>query len=158
MKATVHWQKNMTFTGTTPSGFPVVMDADHSVGGESSAARPMEMLLYGLAGCTAMDVISILRKKRQDVTGFEVHVDAPRSPEFPKVFTRADITYSVTGRGVREEAVLRSIELTATKYCPAHFMFAEIIPIELHYEIFEDAGEDEKRLIHQGIWQEMPAE
>ena len=158
MKATVTLQKKMTFTGTSASGFPVVMDADQSVGGDSSAIRPMEMLLFGLAGCTAMDVISILRKKRQDVTGFEVRVDAPRSTEHPHVFTSAAITYSVVGRNVKEEAILRAIELTSTKYCPAHFMFAQIIPIDLHYEIFEEADNDDKRLIHQGTWQELPLE
>jgi len=158
MKATVTLQKNMTFTGASASGFPVIMDADKSVGGDSSAIRPMEMLLFGLAGCTAMDVISILRKKRQDVTGFEVRVDAPRSTEYPHVFTSASITYSVVGRSVKEEAILRAIELTSTKYCPAHFMFAQIIPIDLHYEIFEEAGEDDNRLIYQGTWQELPLE
>ena len=157
MKANVTWQNNMTFTGTSASGFPVVMDADQSVGGDSSAIRPMEMLLFGLAGCTAMDVISILRKKRQDVTRFEVRVDAPRSQEYPHVFTSASITYSVVGRNVKEEAILRAIELTSTKYCPAHFMFAQIIPIDLHYEVFEEEGEN-NRLIYQGTWQELPQE
>jgi len=158
MKAIVHWQKNMTFAGTTESGFPVTMDADKSVGGDSSAVRPMEMLLFGLAACTAMDVISILRKKRQEVTQYEVRVDAPRSQEHPQVFTSATIVYSITGRNISEDAVLRSIELTAVKYCPAQFMFAQVIPIDLHYEIFEEEGEGEKRLIYQGIWQELPQE
>jgi putative redox protein len=153
MKATVHWQKNMTFTGNSESGFPVVMDADQSVGGDSSAIRPMEMMLFGLAGCTAMDVLSILRKKRQDVTQFEVRVDAPRSREYPQVFTSAVILYCITGRNINEGAVLRSIELTSTKYCPAQFMFAELMPIELHYEIYEEGAE--KRLVYQGTWQEL---
>ena len=154
MKATVNWQQNMTFIGTSSSGFPVKMDADESMGGNNSGVRPMEMLALGLAGCTAMDVISILRKKRQQITGFEVKVDAPRSHEYPKVFTSALITYIVVGNGIHEEAVLRSIELAATKYCPAQFMFSQVFPIELHYEIYEDDGID-KRLIYHGIWQEI---
>ena len=103
----------------------------------------------------AMDVISILRKKRQQVTQFEVRMDAPRSKEYPKVFTSASITYMVTGYGVSKEAVLRSIELAATKYCPAQFMFAQVFPIDLHYEIYEDEESGNKRLIYQGAWQDL---
>jgi len=158
MKATVNWQHNMTFIGTADSGFPVKMDSDESAGGNNDGARPMEMLALGLAGCAAMDVISILRKKRQDVTQFEVKLDTPRSKEHPKVFTRALITYIVTGIGVSEEAVLRSIELTATKYCPAQFMFSQVFPIELQYEIYEDEEDGGKRLTYQGVWQDLPQE
>ncbi len=155
MKAIVNWQQNMTFIGTANSGFPIKMDADESVGGNGDGVRPMEMLALGLAGCMAMDVISILRKKRQQVTQFEVRMDAPRSREYPQVFTSASIIYMVTGYGVSEEAVLRSIELAATKYCPAQFMFAQVFPIDLRYEVYEDEGNDTKRLIHQGIWQDL---
>ena len=156
MKVTINWQQNMTFIGTANSGFPIKMDADESVGGNGDGARPMELLGLGLAGCAAMDVISILRKKRQHITQFEVKMDAPRSKEYPQVFTSALITYVITGQGVSEEAVLRSIELAATKYCPAEFMFAQVFPIDLHYEIYEDEGNDGKRLIHQGAWQDLP--
>ena len=158
MKATVNWQNNMTFIGKSASGFPVQMDADSSYGGTDSGVRPTEMIALGLAGCIAMDVISILRKKRQEVTQFEVRVDAPRSPEYPKVFTSVVITYIVTGRNVDESAVLRSIELTATKYCPAQIMLEQAFPMDLCYEIYEDEGNGTKRLTHQGIWQETPTE
>ena len=158
MKAAVNWQQNMTFIGTADSGFPVKMDADKSVGGNNDGVRPMEMLVLGLAGCMAMDVISILRKKRQDVTQFEVKVNAPRSKEYPQVFTNALITYIVTGNGISEEAVLRSIELAATKYCPAQIMFNQVFPIDLHYEIYEDEGAESKQLVHQGVWQETTQE
>ena len=158
MKATVNWQNNMTFIGKSPSGFPVQMDADSSNGGTENGIRPMEMIGLGLAGCTAMDVLAILKKKRQDVTQFEVKVDAPRSPEYPKVFTSAVITYIVTGRSVDESAVLRSIELTATKYCPAQIMLEQAFPMDLHYEIYEDEGDGSKRLTYQGAWQELAAE
>jgi putative redox protein len=158
MKATVNWQNNMVFIGTSASGFPVQMDADSSFGGTESGIRPMEMIALGLAGCTAMDVISILRKKRQDVTQFEVRVDAPRSTDYPKVFTRAVITYVVTGRSVDEDAVLRSIELAATKYCSAQIMLESAVPMDLLYEIFEDEGDGSKRLTYQGSWQDLPLE
>jgi len=158
MKATVQWKENMTFVGMPDSGFPVQMDADSSFGGTNSGVRPMEMIALGLAGCTGMDVMSILQKKRQQVTQFEVRVNAPRSPEYPKVFTSALITYMVTGKNVDEAAVLRSIELSITKYCPVQFMLAQVFPMELHYEIYEDQGEGNRRLTSQGIWQELSTE
>ena len=154
MKATVSWQNNMVFIGRSASGFPVQMDADSNFGGTDSCVRPMEMIALGLAGCTAMDVISVLLKKRQDVTQFEVRVDAPRSADHPKVFTRAVITYLVTGRSVDEDAVLRSIELAATKYCPAQIMLEPAVPMDLHYEIYEDEEDGSKRLTYQGRWQD----
>jgi putative redox protein len=156
MKTAVKWQNNMVFIGESASGFPVQMDADASLGGTGKGIGPMEMIALGLAGCTAMDILSILKKKRQDVTAFEVKVDAPRSPEYPKVFTSAVIHYIVTGKDISETAVLRSIELTATKYCPAQIMLEQAFPIETQYEIYEDEGDGVKRLTHQGAWQELP--
>jgi len=158
MKATVQWKENMIFMGMPDSGTPVQMDADASFGGTGNGVRPMEMVALGLAGCTGMDVISILRKKRQQVTQFEVRVNAPRSAEYPKVFTSALITYLITGKNVDEAAVLRSIELSATKYCPVHFMLAQVFPIEMQYEIYEDEGDGNRRLTSQGTWQELPVE
>jgi putative redox protein len=158
MKVTAQWKQDLTFLGTPDSGFSVQMDADNSLGGTNSGVRPMEMVALGLAGCTGMDVLSILRKKRQEVTGFEVQVNAPRSPEYPKVFTSALITYVVTGKNVEETAVLRSIELSITKYCPVQFMLAQVFPMELHYEIYEEEGDGTRRLTFQGVWQELPTE
>jgi len=151
MQAKVTWQENMAFTGTADSGFNIQLDAKKEVGGEGKGFIPMELMAVSLAGCTAMDVISILRKKRQDVTDFEVRVDAPRADEHPKVFTRATIDYLVTGHGVDEKAVLRAIELTAESYCPAQAMLGKVIPIDLRYKIFEDEGE-EKRLVAEGVY------
>ena len=115
MKATVRWKENMVFAGMPDSGFPVQLDSDSDFGGTNSGVRPMEMVALGLAGCTAMDVLSILQKKRQKITSFEVKVDAPRSAEHPKVFIRANIHYVLTGNNIAETAVLRSIELSFTK-------------------------------------------
>jgi len=155
MKATVNWEGGMKFIGTGPSGFPIQMDAESSLGGNDSGVRPMELVALGLIGCQAMDVISILQKKRQEVTRFDVRFDGPRSPEFPKVFTRARITFVVTGKDIGEDAVLRSIELSATKYCPAQIMLEQAFPMDLHYEIYEDGGGGDKRLVYQGVWQNM---
>ena len=155
MKATVQWKENLTFLGTPDSGFPVQMDADDSLGGTGSGVRPMEMVALALAGCTGMDVLSILRKKRQQITQFEVRVNAPRSPEYPKVFRSAQLTYVVIGKKVDEAAVLRSIELSVTKYCPVHFMLGQAFPIESRYEIYEEEGEGNRRLVAEGIWQEF---
>jgi putative redox protein len=158
MKATVTWKGNLAFTGEADSGFPVMLDADPKVGGTNSGPRPMEMIAMGLAGCTAMDVISILKKKCKEVTGFEVRVEAPRADVHPKVFTSATITYIVSGKDIDEASVLRAIELTATKYCPAQAMLGQVFPIDLHYEIYEDEGDTGQRLTHQGVWQELVTE
>jgi putative redox protein len=155
MKAAVQWKENMTFIGTPDSGFSVQMDADSDFGGTNQGVRPMEMVALGLAGCTGMDVISILRKKRQQVTHFEVRVNAPRSGDHPKVFTSARITYLVTGTSVDEAAVLRSIELSMTKYCPVQVMLSQAFPMELYYEIYEDEQDGTPRLVSQGIWEEF---
>ena len=151
MHANVTWQENMAFTGTADSGFTIQMDAKREVGGEGRGFKPMELMALSLAGCTAMDVISILRKKRQDVTDFEVRVDAPRAKEHPKVFTRATILYQVAGHNVDEAAVVRAIELTAESYCPAQAMLNKVIPIELRYQIFEEEG-GEKVLVKEGVY------
>lgn len=154
MKATVQWKESMTFVGTPDSGFPVQMDADASFGGTEQGVRPMEMIALGLAACTGMDVISILRKKRQQVTFFEVKVNAPRSPEHPKVFLRAQLTYIFSGTNIEEAAVVRAIELSMTKYCPVQVMLSQAFPMEAQYEIYEDDPGGTRRLISQGVWQE----
>jgi putative redox protein len=141
MLASVKWNSRMSFTGIADSGFPISLDTDESVGGDNRAARPLELLALGLAGCTAMDVISILQKKRQEVTSFEVKVDAARANEHPKVFTSAVIRYVITGRNIDEAALTRAIELSAVKYCPAQAMLANAFPMELRYEIYEDGSQ-----------------
>lgn len=139
MQASVVWSKGMSFTGTAGSGFTVPLGTDPSVGGDDDGFRPMELMAVSLAGCTAMDVISILRKKRVDVTGFEVKVNADRANEHPKVVTAFAIHYIVRGHGVDPSAVERAMELSQTKYCPAQAMLAKVAPIALSYEIIEEA-------------------
>jgi putative redox protein len=139
MEASVLWSKGMSFTGTADSGFSVALGTDPAVGGDNDGLRPMELIAIGLAGCTAMDVISILRKKRQDVTGFEVKVTGERAAEHPKVFTAFNIHYIVRGRGLAAAALERAMELSRDTYCPAQAMFAKVAPITLSYEIIEEA-------------------
>jgi putative redox protein len=155
MQAKVNWNEGMSFTGTADSGFSIQMDAKEEVGGEGKGFIPMELMAMSLAGCTAMDVISILRKKRQDVTDFEVRVNSDRAEEHPKVFTHATINYIVTGHNVNEKAVLRAIELTAERYCPAQAMLGQVFPIDLHYQIFEE-NDGEKELVVEGMYSPEP--
>lgn len=138
MEAKVVWSDRLTFTGTADSGFEVPLGADPSVGGDNDGFRPMELMAISIAGCTAMDVISILRKKRQQVTAFQVRVHADTADEHPHVFTKVDIHYAIKGIAVDEAAVKRAIELSETRYCPAQAMFKQILPIKLTYEIHED--------------------
>jgi putative redox protein len=140
MDTKVTWQNGMTFTGSAESGFEIPLGTDPELGGANDGFRPLELMGVSLAGCTAMDVISILKKKQQAVTGFEVKVHADRATEFPKVFTQIVITYQVTGRNVEEAALLRAIELSATKYCPAQAMLGKVVPMELMYEICDEQG------------------
>lgn len=139
MNASVVWTHDLSFVGSADSGFTVNLSADPSVGGSNDGLRPMELLAIGLAGCTAMDVLSILKKKRQDVTGFEVRVHAERAPDHPKVFTKIMVEYVVRGRQVAPEAVERAIELSETKYCSAHAMLSRAAPIQHTYQIIEEA-------------------
>lgn len=132
------WTSGLSFTGSAESGFTVPLDAETSVGGAGNGFRPMELILTGLAGCTAMDVISVLQKKRQMVTAFEVQAHATRAAGHPRVFLQAVVEYHVTGQGVEEAALLRAIELSATRYCPAQAMLGQIFPIELKYFIYEE--------------------
>jgi putative redox protein len=151
MEAKVNWKGRLTFTGTADSGFSVPMGAKAAVGGDDDGFRPMELIAMGLAGCTAMDVMSILRKKRQDVTDFEVQVHVGRAEEHPKVFTEAEIEYFITGHGVDETAVLRAIGLSANRYCPAQAMFNQVMTIELKYHIFDDEGAGKRSEIKSGV-------
>jgi putative redox protein len=152
MEAKVNWRGGLGFNGTAETGFTVSCGADVGVGGANDGFRPMELLAIGLAGCTGMDVISILQKKRQDVTAFEVKAHLDRKESHPKVFTRATLEYLVTGHGIEEAAVRRAIELSATVYCPAQAMFGQIMPIELTYSIFEDQGNGQPELVTRGSY------
>jgi len=152
MDAKVTWQQGLHFAGTATSGFEVPLGAEEQIGGANDGFRPLELMAVSLAGCTAMDVISILKKKQQVVTAFEVNVKADQAPEFPKVFTHAIITYLITGHNVDETALRRSIELSATKYCPAQAMLAKVVPMELCYQIYEGESAENRSLVKTGTY------
>jgi putative redox protein len=150
MDAKVIWQMGMRFFGTAGSGFELPLDADSDVGGANDGFRPLELMAVSLAGCTAMDVISIMKKKQQKITAFEVKVHADQADEYPKVFTSTLTTYIVTGHNLDETALRRSIELSFTKYCPAQAMLGKVVPMELYYEIYEGDSHQKRTLIKTG--------
>jgi putative redox protein len=152
MEAKVTWKGRLSFTGSADTGFEIPLGASRESGGDEDGFRPIELFAVGLAGCTAMDVISILQKKRQEVTAFEVQVHAERASNHPKVITRAVIEYFVTGRGVEEQALVRALELSATRYCPAQGMLNRIIPIELKYHIFAEKPGGEPAKVTSGVY------
>lgn len=137
MQAKVDWKGDLAFEGRADTGFTIDLDAESEVGGNDAGFRPIELMAVSLAGCTAMDVISILKKKRQDVTGFEVRVDADRADDHPKVITNAAIDYLVAGHQIDEKAVQRAIQLSAERYCPVQAMLSQVFPIVLRYQVFE---------------------
>ncbi|NUM46990.1 MAG: OsmC family protein [Anaerolineales bacterium] len=134
MYASVKWHNGLVFTGNAQSGFEVPL----SSGEENTGFRPLELLAVGLAGCTGMDVISILEKKRQAVVDFQVNVEIlDRAETYPKVWTRAKIEYIVTGKNIDPAAVERAIELSSTKYCSASGMLEKAVQIEHVFKIIE---------------------
>ena len=138
MKARVQWLDGRAFVGESGSGHAVVMDGAPESGGRNIGIRPMEMMLLGLGGCTAFDVVMILERMREKVTGVDVGLEAERAAEDPKVFTHVKITFKVSGRGLKPANVERAINLSAEKYCSASIMFGKTATIEHAFEIIED--------------------
>ncbi len=152
MDAKVIWQQGLHFIGMAGTGYEVPLGADLALGGANDGFRPLELMAVSLAGCTAMDVISILKKKQQDVSAFEVNVRADRTEQHPKVFTHMLVSYLVTGHSLDEQAVRRAIELSATKYCPAQAMLGKVAPVELRYEIYEGENANKRTLVTTGTY------
>lgn len=138
MDASLNWKGKMAFEGAGNSGFMQNMDTIPALGGENNASSPMEFIALGLAGCTGMDVISILQKKKQQVTDFQINIHLDRAKEHPKVFTNAVIEYLVSGKDVDETALLRAVELSVEKYCPAYAMLSKAFSINVRYKIYEE--------------------
>jgi len=141
MEASVTWDHGLSFMGTAGTGFTLPLGGSKDGGGDDDGFRPLELLLVGLAGCTAMDVISILQKKRQEVTGFQVKAHASRATEHPRVFTDIRLEYVVRGRRIDPVAVDRAIELSATKYCSASAMLTRVAHIRHEVRIVEEEPE-----------------
>ncbi len=137
---TVRWTANRQFVGWDPEGHAVVMDARPAYAGEGAGMRPLQVFLCGLAGCTGMDVISILEKKRQDVRGLEIAVEGvQREDEYPKIYVRVRLHFVVTGYGVSPAAVERAIQLSEEKYCSVGGMLGPQVRVETSFEVREAA-------------------
>jgi putative redox protein len=139
MESKVVWKGGMAFTGSSDSGYLIPLDAKKRAGGHDMGFQPLQLFAVGLVGCTGMDVISILQKKRQEVTEFEVSAHIERAEEHPKVFTKIVIEYKVTGKGIDQQAVERAVELSETRYCPAQAMLEKVAEISHKITIIEAA-------------------
>jgi putative redox protein len=135
MKGTITLQEGSTFEGVAGSGHQVTMDVAPEVGGRNLGLRPMEMVLLGLGGCTAIDVLHMLRKGRQPITDMRVEVDAERADNVPKVFTRIHLHFVLTGVGLDPHKIERAINLSASKYCSASMMLNKTAEITHDFEI-----------------------
>lgn len=137
MKTRVEWTGNVSFVATTESGHRVPMDGSPEAGGQNAGPRPMELVLVGMGGCTAFDVVHILRKARQDIRECVAEIDAERATTDPKVFTRIHVHFVLKGRGLDPKRVAHAIELSADKYCSASIMLGKTAKITHDYEIAE---------------------
>jgi putative redox protein len=131
-------ETGMRFDVETGSGHHIILDAAEQNGGEDSGPRPMEMLLVALASCSGMDIITILRKKRQDITGYELRVHGERTEVHPKIFVDITVEHIFTGRNIRPEAVERAIELTEERYCGASAMLGKTAILKHTFILFEE--------------------
>lgn len=135
MATIIKWQGGMAFEGTTESGHSVLMDAAPEVGGENKGARPMEMVLLGLGGCTSIDVIMMLQKSKQAVDDCQVEITAERSDSIPKVFTKIHVHFKITGQDLNLKKVERAVNLSAEKYCSVSKMLEHSVEMSHDFEI-----------------------
>lgn len=138
MKARIKWVEQVSFLGETESGHAVLMDGPPGGGGRNLGPRPMEMVLLGTGGCSAYDVIHILKKSRQQVTDCVVEIAAERAQEDPKVFTKIHFHFIVTGKDLKPEQVERAIHLSAEKYCSASIMLGKVADITHDFEVVQE--------------------
>ncbi|MDT8386150.1 MAG: OsmC family protein [Thiogranum sp.] len=135
MQARIKWVQDATFLGESGSGHAVVMDGPPEHGGRNLGVRPMEMLLLGMGGCTAFDVVHILKKSRQPITDCVAEISAERAEQDPKVYTSIHVHFIVTGRDLDEKRVARAVELSAEKYCSASIMLGKSATITHDFEL-----------------------
>jgi putative redox protein len=140
MKSTVRWAGEASFVGKTESGHEITMDGPPDLGGRNQGPRPMELLLTGMGGCTAFDVVLILRRSRQNISDCVAELSAERATEDPKVFTRIHVHFIVSGSGLDPAKVERAVNLSAEKYCSASIMLAKTAEITHDFEIVEVAS------------------
>ena len=134
-EAKVIWTEGLQFVGSANSNCAIVMDTSPEVGGGDRGVRPGELLLLGLAGCTGMDVASILKKMQVNFDSFQIKVSAESAAEHPKVYTRIKLTYLISGRDIPPEKLERAIELSQNKYCSVSATLGKTAQINYHYEI-----------------------
>jgi putative redox protein len=140
MKARVQWLDGRAFVGESGSGHAVVMDGSPESGGRNIGVRPMEMLLMGLGGCTAFDIIMILERMREKVTALDIALEAERASEDPKVFTHVKLVYKLKGHKLKPANVERAVNLSSEKYCSATIMLGKTAKIEHSWEIEEETS------------------
>jgi putative redox protein len=139
MKVTVKWLDGVSFVGESESGHAVVLDGPPDAGGRNIGMRPMEMLLIGMAGCSAFDVVSILQKGRHPVRDCRVEVSAERAAEIPKVFTQIHVHFVVSGANLKPAQVARAVQLSAEKYCSASIMLGQVATLTHDFEVIDDS-------------------
>lgn len=139
MKATVSWAGDVKFKGESGTGHTVMMDGPPDHGGQDAGARPMELILLGVGGCSSFDVVHILKKSRQQVASCVCEIDAERADEVPSVFTKIHLNFKVSGENLKENQVKRAVELSAEKYCSASIMLGKAgVEITHSYEIISE--------------------
>ncbi|MHA3049167.1 OsmC family protein [Acinetobacter sp. ANC 4639] len=138
MRSTVQWLENVAFEAKSESGHSVIMDGSPAYGGENRGPRPMELILMGLGGCASFDIVTILKKARQEISNVECQLQAERADEVPAVFTKIHLHFVVTGTALKEKQVAKAVELSAEKYCSASKMLSSGgVEITHDFEIVE---------------------
>jgi putative redox protein len=135
LTANVRWAGKMTFIGRAGTNHLVPMDTTAEFDGDSAATKPLELLLIALGGCTGMDIVPLLKKMRQDVTAIDFNITSERTEEHPRVYTRIDIEYVVTGRQLEEDKVKRAIELSQEKYCSVSAILKKACPVNYTWRV-----------------------
>ncbi|MBE0425517.1 MAG: OsmC family protein [Nitrospirae bacterium] len=138
LRSIIIYVQGLQFVGETSSGHAIVMDGDPGVGGNNTGPAPMELLLLGIGGCSGMDVISILKKKKQDVRGLEINVKGEKANEYPKKFTDIDLEFVIKGKNISKEAVKRAIDLSMNKYCSVKANLEGSAKVNFSYKIIQD--------------------
>lgn|SRR5664279_3871037 len=139
MKARIKWIENVCFVGESETGHAVILDGSQDAGGRNLGMRPMEMFLIGMGACTSFDVVTILKKARQPISDCVAEIDAVRTDEIPKVFTKIHVHFVVTGKGLNPTQVERAVKLSAEKYCSASIMLGKSAEVTHDFEIKEPA-------------------
>ena len=137
MKARVKWVEDICFMGESESGHAVILDGSPEIGGRNLGMRPMEMLLVSMGACSSIDVVTILKKARQEISNCVAEISAERAEEIPKVFTKIHVNFVVTGRGLNVAQVERAVKLSAEKYCSASIMLGKAAEISHGFEVIE---------------------